>query len=82
MPAEADDWIRLFIKHLELHFLDSSRELPPNAGVSEFRTATVQAIVATFHDSGMELESIAELLGQAVVNRRPAGTAWSDAVNQ
>ena len=31
ISADADDWIRQFIKHLELHFLDASRNLPPEA---------------------------------------------------
>lgn len=54
ISADADDWIRQFIKHLELHFLDASRNLPPEASVSEFQVTTARAMLATFMDSGME----------------------------
>ena len=58
ISAETDFWIRQFIKHFELHVLDASRDLPPDASVSESQVATARAILATFLDSGMELESV------------------------
>jgi hypothetical protein len=82
LPTEADDWIRQFIKHLEAHFVDATRELPPDAGVSDFGAATARAIVATYLDSGMETEAVVELLGQASVSNRAVGVAWTDAMNE
>ncbi len=35
ISADADDWIRQFIKHLELHLLDASRDLPTDASVAD-----------------------------------------------
>ena len=61
ISAETDLWIRQFTRQFELHILDASRDLPPNASVSESQMATARAIVATYLDSGMDLESVMEL---------------------
>ncbi len=82
ISADTDLWIRQFIKHFELHVLDASRDLPPDAGVCESQVATARAIVATFLDSGMEFESVVELLGRVAVEWRSVEAAWSDALNQ
>lgn len=75
ISADADDWIRQFIKHFELHLLDASRDLPPDISVA-------RAILATFIDSGMAVDSALELLGEAAVESRSADAPWSDALNQ
>jgi hypothetical protein len=82
ISEHADDWIRQFIKHLELHFLDASRHLPTGASVSELQAATARAIVATFVDSGMEFQSALELLGQAALQGPSGNLAWNDALNE
>ncbi len=82
ISAEADLWIRQFTKQFELHALDASRDLPPDASVSESQMATARAIVATFLDSGMDLESVMESLGRVALESRSAGASWSDALNQ
>jgi hypothetical protein len=82
ISADADEWIRQFIKHFELHILDASRDMPPDASVSESQVATARAILATYVDSGMEFESAVELLGQVAVERQSVNVAWSDALNQ
>ena len=82
ISADADFWIRQFIEHLELHFLDASRDLPPDADYSELQLATARAILGTYLDSGMELQSVMELFGQVAVEWRSVGVAWSDALNQ
>jgi hypothetical protein len=82
IPAGTDLWIRQFSKHLELHLLDASRDLPPESSVSESQVATARAMVETFLDSGMEFESVVELLGRVAVERRPVAAAWTDELNQ
>jgi len=82
ISADADFWIRQFIKHLELHFLDATRDLPPGADYSELQLATARAILGTYLDSGMELQSVMELFGRVAVEWRSVGVAWSDALNQ
>jgi len=78
----ADDWIRQFIKHLELNFHDASRNLPPHTSFSELQAATARAMVATFIDSGMEFQSTLELLGQVALEGRSTGAVWTDALNE
>ena len=82
ISGEADDWMRQFVKHFELHLLDARRDLPPDASISESQTATARAILATYLDSGMEFESAVELLGKVVVDWRSVDVGWSDALNQ
>jgi len=81
ISADADDWIRQFIKHFELHILNASRDLPPDASVSQSQVATARAILATYLDSGMEFESAVELFGQVAVEWPSVDVAWTDALN-
>ena len=64
ISAHADLWIRQFIKHLELQVLNAARDLPPDASISESQAAAARAILETYAESGMEVESAVELLGQ------------------
>jgi hypothetical protein len=81
--SEVEDlWVRKFVEHFELYVLDFTRNLPPNASPSELQLATARAILETYRDSGMELESALELLGQAAAGRPSADVAWSDTLNQ
>jgi hypothetical protein len=82
ISADADDWIRQFIKQFELHILDARRDMPQDASVSESQLVTARAILSTYLDSGMEFESAVELLGQVAIERRSAGVAWNDALNK
>lgn len=82
IPAGPDDWIRQFIKHLEIHVLGASRDLAPEASASELQTAAAQAVLSTFVDSGLEITSVLELLGRAAVERRSTGVVWTDAMNR
>jgi hypothetical protein len=80
--ADADIWIRKFIKQFEVHLLDASRHLPPDASVADSQVATARAILSTYLDSGMEYESAVELLAQAAVEWRSVDAVWNDASNQ
>ena len=82
ISADADLWIRQFITHLEIHALDASHDLSPQAGVSESQAATARAIFETFLDSGMEFEAVVELFGRVAVERRLVTAAWTDELNQ
>ncbi|MCI0376882.1 MAG: hypothetical protein L0215_04705 [Gemmataceae bacterium] len=74
IAPDVEDWIRQFTKHLELQLLEASRDLAPNVSVA-------RAILATFIDSGMEIESAMELLGQAALESHTGAALWSDALN-
>ena len=82
ISATADDWSRQFVKLFEWQFLDVSRELSQEASVSDLQIATARAIVATFVDSGLELESIFELFGQVALQRKAVEIKWTDKLNQ
>src|SRR5262249_54536906 len=71
-----------FIKQLEEHLLDASRDLPPEPSVSESQAATARAVLETFIDSGMEVASALELLGRVSVEQPLGDVAWSDALNR
>jgi hypothetical protein len=81
ISADIDLWIQQFIKHLELHVLDASRVLPPEPSVSELQRATARAILETFLESGLDFESVVELLGRVAVERQ-SGALWTDELNQ
>jgi hypothetical protein len=82
ISADADLWIRQFVKLLEIHALDASHDLSPQASVSESQVATARAIFETFLDSGMEFESVVELFGRVAVERRVVTAAWTDESNR
>jgi hypothetical protein len=82
ISADSEDWIRQFIKHLDLHLIDSSRNLAPKASVAELQEAAARAVVETYRDSGMELESIMELVGRVAVEARFDKPVWCDALNK
>ena len=82
ISGDVDDWIRQFVRHLELHFLDASDNLPSGAGISDLHVATARAILETFIDSGMESQAVLELLGRVALEGRSSEVAWSDALNR
>ncbi len=54
ISKHSSEWIRLFIKHLELNLLDSSRSLPPDASDLDHWVAAIRAMFETYLDSGMD----------------------------
>jgi hypothetical protein len=82
ISGDAEDWIRQFVKHLELHFVDAVRELPPTAGVSDWQVTAARAAFATFLDSGLDHETVLELLGRVVIERSHPGVAWTESLNR
>jgi hypothetical protein len=82
ISSSADDWIRVFVKLLEDHFVHASSSLRPGSGDPEYRLAAARAILATYLESGMELESILELFGRAAVTPSDVEAIWSDGLNQ
>ena len=82
ISSSADDWIRVFVKLLEDHFVHASSSLRPDSRDPEYRLAAARAILATYLESGMELESILELFGRAAVTPSDVEATWSDGLNQ
>jgi hypothetical protein len=82
ITPDADLWIRQFVRQLELNVLDAARKAARNATVSELQAAAARAILATYVESGMDLESVVELLGQVALEWERTDVAWSDQMNQ
>ena len=80
--ADADTWLRQFIKQFEVHVLNESRHLAPDTSVADSQAATARALLATYLDSGMEFEAAVELFGQVAIEWLSGEVAWSDASNQ
>ncbi|HRA88367.1 MAG TPA: hypothetical protein PK992_09860 [Planctomycetaceae bacterium] len=82
-PSLAHDWFQQFLKHLELHFADRSRQLADQAGIDDYRRATVDAVRLTLTDSGMTVQAIIDLIAQVSID--PMGNEeipWSSELNQ
>ena len=71
ISADTDLWIRQFIKQFELHVLDANHDLTPDASLSESHVATARAILATYLESVLELDSVMGGNGHAVRPERP-----------
>ena len=80
VSEDASDWIRQFLKYVELHFLDAS--LPCDARVAEYQDATIRAVIQTLLDSGMTRESVLEALGCAATQQGVDGGKWDSKLNQ
>lgn len=82
ISSDTDLWIRQYIKLVELHLLEASRDLPPEPGVSESQEAAARAVFKTFLDSGLDLNAVVELLGRVAVEEHSRGAGWTDELNQ
>ena len=82
ISEHANDWIRRFVQQLELNFVDTSLNLPPDARVLEYQLATIRATLRTLLDSGMDTELFAETVGRVLIEQRPGSIEWNSALNQ
>ena len=82
ISEHASDWIRQFAQQFELNFVETSYRLPPDARVLEYQVATIRAVFQTLLDSGMNTESIAEAMGQVVIERCRESIEWNAELNQ
>ena len=74
LPDSANDWFRQFLKHLEMHMVDTGQGLAENAKPSEYGLATMRAIKLTLLDSGLDDDQILALFGRVALE--PA--AWTE----
>lgn len=82
IPEGAGDWVRQFVKHFELNFLDASRSLPPEPPLSDLHGATIRAALQTLLDSGMDVEAVEESVGHALIARHLGPTEWNSKLNR
>lgn len=84
IPEQADDWLRQFVRHLELHFIDTSSALPVNVSLRDLQKATLWAVFQTLRDSSSEIDdtAIVEMVGQVLMERKLPAVQWSPSLNQ
>lgn len=80
LPEDANDWIRQFIKHLEIILAETGHELASNATTSELSLVAIRAFKMTLRDSGLDDRQILGLFGQVALEssfpaRHPKWTA-------
>lgn len=61
LSESANDWLREFLKHLELFMVETGQGLRPDSQSAEYRLAAMRAVKLTLLDSGMDDEEIVNL---------------------
>ena len=82
ISLEAEDWFNQFQKHLRISFLDHCESLPFNETPAEIQTATIRAIVDTLFDSGADLSSFIQSIGERLSQLTEPAIEWNDELNR
>lgn len=82
ISEHASDWIHLFSKQFEAHFIDSASSIPADASSCDYQEATIRATFSALLDSGMDAESYAETVGQVLLEKRLGSIRWNSQLNQ
>ncbi len=82
ISQHASDWIRQFIKHAELYFVDASEVLASDASASEYQEATIRAVFQALRDSGMTVEAVLETIGYVAIEQTGSPVKWNSELNQ
>ena len=82
--SAAIDWFQQFQKHLEMYFIDSSRQLTGDSTECAYQLAVMRAVKLTLLDSGLDDASILALLGQVAgeTTNPNTGMGWTADLNQ
>jgi hypothetical protein len=73
LSETVNDWLRQFLKQLELFMVDTGQRLSPISEPADYHLAAMQAVRLTFLDSGMDDEELRNLFGRvAIENISPA----------
>lgn len=72
IPETVDDWFRQFVKHLELHLVETGDELRPDATSIDCGLAVLRAVRLTLRDSGLDDDQVVSLLGRVAFNEARA----------
>jgi hypothetical protein len=80
ISEEGNDWVRQFLKHLELHLMETGRRLSSDTSPSDYHLAAMQAVRLTLLDSGMTDGGFRELLEElAMANQQRIAITDKDA---
>ncbi|MEO8493514.1 MAG: hypothetical protein ABI614_00480 [Planctomycetota bacterium] len=67
LSEAVNDWLRQFLKHLELFMVQTGQDLRPDSGSADYRLAAMRAVKLTLLDSDMDDEEIRNLLGRVAI---------------
>lgn len=83
IPEAANEWLRLFLKHFEIHLVEHAQRLNAESLLRDLSLAALRAVKLTLLDSGLPAERLTELLG--LVAFENAGTTetlqWNGQLN-
>ncbi|WP_442507605.1 hypothetical protein SH528x_006534 [Novipirellula sp. SH528] len=81
ISEDHDFWSRQFLKHFEIHLLDSVSLLRGKSPIEDYQEATVRAVIETLHDSGMEIGAFVELVAKSLASVELAEPKWLPQMN-
>lgn len=83
IPEAADEWLRLFLKHLEIHLVENAQRLKAEPSLRDLSFEILRAVKLTLLDSGLTAEQLTELLGVVAFEEMGATETkqWNDQLN-
>jgi len=63
LTETANDWFRQFLKHLEIHMVETGESLGANSDSFDHRLAAMRAVMMTLIDSGTNQEELRKIFG-------------------
>ena len=80
----ASEWFQLFLKHLELFFVETGQGLPVDAKATDCCLAAMRAVKFTLLDSGIDDDEIVNLFGRVALENTNAPTKleWNVDLNR
>lgn len=80
----ANDWFRLFLKHLEVYMTETGQSLGPDSDSTELRLAAMRAVTLTLRDSGADEDEIVNLFGRVAIEEKNAAhePVWNPQLNK
>lgn len=84
LSETANDWFRVFLKHLEIYMAETGKALRPDADSAELRLAAMRAVKLTLQDSGVKEDEIVNLFARIVIEEKSAieNPVWNAELNK
>ena len=84
LSETASEWFQLFLKHLELFFVETGQGLPADAKATDCCLAAMRAVKFTLLDSGIDDDEIVNLFGRVALEdtNAPTKLEWNVDLNR
>jgi hypothetical protein len=78
------EWLQVFAKTFEIHFVDESPSLPSNPAFRDYWLVAIRALLVTFldSDSSLDEDAFAELVGRVLAEKHPGSDRWTPRLNR